>query len=854
MDFMSRHRANSPAQIAAPRSRAGTACRCPLSTIAVRFVFAFVAFALQSSGAIAAESTARWFRYGPADAPIAALWSDPRTGATAALAMPDGPNADYLRSNDGGRTWTTVHRFETSVDAGRSAFAASPGLEFVTNYPDINTDGPTMLSSNDAGRSWAPTRFPTPPPVPLRDLQSFNPDNPNEQVYQAMGEGGIAITHDGGVTWRVIPIGFGNQYETANTMVDWKHRILLAGAGESIFEMQALDAAASWTPVAEGSSTAAVRGGTILQVRNEGIHRSTDGGQTFELVFPHNPSNDFIRQFAFAPSPQSRVYALGVGLDYGEAVIYRSDDDGRKWTVSGRVPCDCEMQRLEADVLDADRLLLSTSDGVFESANAGATFAAMRATSGLPGAYAFRLVFESPTYRWRWILGLRPAAAADGAGAWSHGAAGGGVVGENIQLIDNGTVPGVLFGVSNASSVQRFYRSTNGSASWTLLYERMNYNRHAYPFLVAAADGKSLYLIGNNTTSLGFQVPLTLRSTDAGASWEGTGGYPRGLVTDIGATATPSFRLYAATSLGLHYSDDGAATWVPITSAPGGAVSAVGIDPRDARHVLAGYRDPDRVPLMRSDDAGATWTPSSAGLGGGPVTGIVFDRRDPLVVYAAQSGQGVFRSTDGGRTWRAIDAGMHAPRINRLQMDPGGRALYASTDRGLLALNLDDGIPAGSRRGVEYFHAGMNHYFVTADLDEIDALDAGVFSGWARTGQAIRVFEASDAVALPVCRYFALGYAPQSTHFYSPYAHECGILASMPDWTFEKYAFGWSLPRADGGCPEGTAPIHRLFNHMIGGAPNHRYTASMASLQQMLFEGWIFEGSAATRVFACVPE
>ncbi len=303
-----------------------------------------------------------------------------------------------------------------------------------------------------------------------------------------------------------------------------------------------------------------------------------------------------------------------------------------------------------------------------------------------------------------------------------------------------------------------------------------------------------------------------------------------------------------------HYSDDGAATWVPITSAPDGAVSAVGIDPRDARHVLAGYRDPDRVPLMRSDDAGATWTPSSAGLGGGPVTGIVFDRRDPLVVYAAQSGQGVFRSTDGGRTWRAIDAGMHAPRINRLQMDPGGRALYASTDRGLLALNLDDGIPAGSRRGVEYFHAGMNHYFVTADLDEIDALDAGVFSGWARTGQAIRVFEASDAVALPVCRYFALGYAPQSTHFYSPYAHECGILASMPDWTFEKYAFGWSLPRADGGCPEGTAPIHRLFNHMIGGAPNHRYTASMASLQQMLFEGWIFEGSAATRVFACVPE
>ena len=40
---------------------------------------------------------------------------------------------------------------------------------------------------------------------------------------------------------------------------------------------------------------------------------------------------------------------------------------------------------------------------------------------------------------------------------------------------------------------------------------------------------------------------------------------------------------------------------------------------------------------------------------------------------------------------------------------------------------------------------------------------------------------------------------------------------------------------------------------MKGGAPNHRYTISSSVLDQMIADGWIFEGEANTRVFACVP-
>jgi hypothetical protein len=54
-------------------------------------------------------------------------------------------------------------------------------------------------------------------------------------------------------------------------------------------------------------------------------------------------------------------------------------------------------------------------------------------------------------------------------------------------------------------------------------------------------------------------------------------------------------------------------------------------------------------------------------------------------------------------------------------------------------------------------------------------------------------------------------------------------------------------------CPAGAGPLYRAYNNGIGGAPNHRYTTSMATLNTMLAQGWVFEGDANTRVFACVP-
>ena len=55
--------------------------------------------------------------------------------------------------------------------------------------------------------------------------------------------------------------------------------------------------------------------------------------------------------------------------------------------------------------------------------------------------------------------------------------------------------------------------------------------------------------------------------------------------------------------------------------------------------------------------------------------------------------------------------------------------------------------PGSDRVAVEYVNAARQHYFTTALANEIAALDAGVFAGWTRTGESMRVLAAGNAGA-----------------------------------------------------------------------------------------------------------
>lgn len=158
---------------------------------------------------------------------------------------------------------------------------------------------------------------------------------------------------------------------------------------------------------------------------------------------------------------------------------------------------------------------------------------------------------------------------------------------------------------------------------------------------------------------------------------------------------------------------------------------------------------------------------------------------------------------------------------------------------------------------IEYYDSHLDHYFITAEAAEINALDSGVFPGWVRTGQTLGVVSASAIGAGfgPVCRLYGLPTAGLDSHFYSASPAECAaVLAKWPTaWILESYnVFQSYLPDLTTGvCPINLLPVYRVYDNRPDA--NHRYTTSLAIRDQMVNAGWLPEGYGANAVAMCAP-
>ncbi|KAB2844351.1 MAG: DUF1566 domain-containing protein, partial [Burkholderiales bacterium] len=149
---------------------------------------------------------------------------------------------------------------------------------------------------------------------------------------------------------------------------------------------------------------------------------------------------------------------------------------------------------------------------------------------------------------------------------------------------------------------------------------------------------------------------------------------------------------------------------------------------------------------------------------------------------------------------------------------------------------------AAAAAAVEFYYSGSNHYFVSADRSEVALVDSGAVGQWVRTGQEFSVEgSASENAPASVCRFYCHTCTP-GTHFYTLNPEECAWLKTLPDWRFEGGAFYARQP-IDGSCVSG-APVHRLYNKNLSGAPNHRYTTCANIRDVMVAHGWAYEGIA----------
>lgn len=208
-------------------------------------------------------------------------------------------------------------------------------------------------------------------------------------------------------------------------------------------------------------------------------------------------------------------------------------------------------------------------------------------------------------------------------------------------------------------------------------------------------------------------------------------------------------------------------------------------------------------------------------------------------------------------------AGNYGVRLTLLSRGEDGTQC---TRPGVLGTTQTLVVPATlARTIVEYYNVPRDHYFQTADANEIALLDAGVFAGWERTGETYRAY-APEVVTpstptRPVCRYYGKPELGLDTHFFSSFEAECAVIpTAFPNqWTLETdNAYAIAIPSTTpivlppttiGQCAPGTLPVYRMFN----GKPdvNHRYTISLVIRQQMIDAGWTPEGYGPLGVAMC---
>ena len=165
-------------------------------------------------------------------------------------------------------------------------------------------------------------------------------------------------------------------------------------------------------------------------------------------------------------------------------------------------------------------------------------------------------------------------------------------------------------------------------------------------------------------------------------------------------------------------------------------------------------------------------------------------------------------------------------------------------------------LPVGA---VEFYNAGLDHYFISALQPDLDALDSGRLAGWVRTGLGFKVYPSQalgGAGVNPVCRIY-IPPAQGDSHFFSASPQECSdTITKFPTFTFESPAvFYIALPVTAGAnagmCPAGTVPVYRAFNNRADA--NHRYTTDRAVRDQMVARGYIAEGYGDDAVIMCAP-
>lgn len=228
------------------------------------------------------------------------------------------------------------------------------------------------------------------------------------------------------------------------------------------------------------------------------------------------------------------------------------------------------------------------------------------------------------------------------------------VGGRTRAFLQDKDTPSIMFVGSVSGGL---FRSVSRGASWAPVndfQENLNVNCIAQNtdgiIVYGTGEGDFVSITGTSTGTPGFPGAGIFRSTDRGRTFSRVVASSNfGTINSMASEKSGGSRIYASTSTGIKYSDDGL-TWTQSRAGNSKEVKVASNGYVYAQSVSA---------IVRSKDRGQSWqiiTPTGASISR---ASIAISAEDPNYVYFMASGgdsklSGVYRSTDGGDNFEMI--------------------------------------------------------------------------------------------------------------------------------------------------------------------------------------------------------
>ena len=551
---------------------------------------------------------------------------------------PDGVSYSWI-SRDGGAAWSPVWGF-FDPDNGWWPLAQGPdGAVYVNNANQIYV-------SRDRAYTWEQLRLieglEGRRPGDIGDM-SVHPVDPDVLFVPILN--GIAVSRDGGWTWRVENAG-----------------MILTQV--SLLAVDPIDPAVVYAASAGG----------------EGTFRSEDRGNTWTWLNGGGLPHPWADELVVHPTDPAIVYEI---VDTSE--VYRSEDHGATWTIVWDDFQFSSVYTLAPAPSDPDIIYACKNGfGLFKSADGGNGWRFLH-QSLVDYTYTIAVHPENPDVVFSgynskpfqdWAMIRR---STDGGATWEtvlHVDGSDGITSIVFDEFDSN----VLYATSIGENGGAVYVSRDGGDSWAPLNER---------FTMCTVWGQP-QLIGDpedpDTVYAATWLGGTWKTTDAGASWTLLEEAPisatslsvdphNPYVLFLGDRSTPT----------VWRSLDAGGTWERIADFAGdGALLVMRVLVHDGtvyastfHHSLSGGD------LYRSRNNGDTWDRITGSLPKG-ILDIAVDPRDTNAIYVTTNINSAYVSRDGGDTWSHIaefpDVGAYDIEIHPADSS----ILYASARGGSL--------------------------------------------------------------------------------------------------------------------------------------------------------------------------